>query len=103
MNITENDLLELMRIEEARFRKRQEALGTVLEMVSEQALRDSSQAFASGPAHLSLVQDENPRMSKKRVRGILAAVRRIIPELPDIFDRRDVLKRLREIDPEFGA
>lgn len=78
-------LLDLRRQIEDIYTARLKAVNELLEALDE-IEKPSKPAF-------QLVQDQT---RKRRVRGVLAAVRELIPELPDVFDRKDVLERLKQ-------
>jgi len=43
------------------------------------------------------------RVSQPRVRGVLAAVKQIVQDLPGPFDKNDIIARLRERDSELAV
>jgi hypothetical protein len=85
-------LLALKRQIEDHYRQRLQAVNLILETIAE---------IEKPPkAHLQAVSDLNKR---QRVRGVLTAVKGLIPELPEVFDRNDVFKKLKEKNPDLAA
>jgi hypothetical protein len=87
-----NALLELKRKLEDQHRARMNALAVLLDSLGE----------LEKPPSLPLKVVTEP-INQKRVRGVLAAVKSVIPLLPEIFDRNDVLHILKERNPELAA
>ncbi len=89
--ITEEGLLELKRRIEDHYRERLKAVNLMLEMWNDlQKPRDK---------RLQAVPD---LAKTPRVRGVLAAVKALIPELPEVFDRNDILQMLNEQNPQLA-
>ena len=88
--ITKEGLLDLRRQIEEHYRERLRAVDLML-----QFLREKEKPL---PSPLRMV-DDRPR----RVRGVLAVVRQLIPQLPQPFDRRQILEKLKEVEPELAA
>lgn len=49
-------------------------------------------------SHSNLIQ----MFTQPRIRGVLSSVREILPELPDPFDKNDIMARLRVSDSVFA-
>ena len=89
--ITKEGLLGLRRQIEEHYRERLEAVDVLLRALPE--------LEKPAPLQLRMIEDPRPR----RVRGVLAMVRQLIPQLPQPFDRRQILKKLQEVEPELAA
>lgn len=89
--ITEKQIEDFARVTELRHEKERNALKTVLEMIHREggSIAIGLEAVAALP-------------KEKRVRGIRAAVSRILPELPEVFDRQDVSRKLEDTDPDLA-
>ena len=89
--ITKEGLLDLRRQIEEHYRDRLKAVDLLLQTVRE--------LERPAPSPLRMIEVTRPR----RVRGVLAVVRQLIPQLPQPFDRRQVLEKLQEVEPELAA
>jgi len=88
---TREGLLDLRREIEEHYRERLRAVDLLV-----QFLREKEKPL---PSPLRMVGNDRPR----RVRGVLAVVRQLIPQLPQPFDRRQILEKLQEVEPELAA
>ncbi|HXD30859.1 MAG TPA: hypothetical protein VN643_07080 [Pyrinomonadaceae bacterium] len=84
--------MRLRQREEIRHRERLKALETVLAM-----LREERDSLSSDLTAVDL------RGREPRVRGVRKAVEEILPDLPEVFDRVDVMRRLKETNPHFAT
>jgi hypothetical protein len=91
--ITRDALLELKRRIEDHYAARIKAVNLLLETLNE---------IERPPKRIHLVASDQ-LVKPRRVRGVLAAVNRLIPDLPETFDRNDVMERLREQQPALAA
>lgn len=89
--VTREGLLDLKRQIVEHYRKRLEAIDLLLQTLP--------QLDEPSPSPLRMVENPRPR----RVRGVLAIVRQLVPQLSQPFDRRQVLEKLQEVEPELAA
>lgn len=92
--MNEREVLALKRKLEADYRKESEAIDIVLNLLRRKNSPNGSKPPESvdGSAH-----------QQRRVRGVLAAVKRLLPFLPATFDRTDVSEMLGDAEPDLAS